>query len=197
MTRRAGSTRSSGLPPPRRWGWVGVGVLFALAWFASACAGDSTTCPDDTEPQTRETGSIRETWCTTARNVRHGPYQRRDGKRRTIGQYEAGLPDGRWIRYNEKGDVVGWYTLDRGTGLELQWYDGSNAKRRERTLAGGVADGPVTEWYPDGKPMTAGFLRNDRRHGRWLIWQRNGARDERWYQDGGPVPSPLLDPRYR
>jgi uncharacterized protein len=151
-----------------------------------------------------------EAWyCTRADGVRHGPFitlypdrqieitgsyadgeldgtwQRRypGGAIAQSGTYVAGMRDGVWRQLGEAGNVLGEYTLARGTGTQKRWLaDGTLYS--ETTLEGGVPHGPARIFDPTGAVVTA-----ERRHrgaldGKRVVGGKHTLRIEETYARG-------------
>jgi antitoxin component YwqK of YwqJK toxin-antitoxin module len=106
-----------------------------------------------------------------AGGVAHGPATRfhADGKTPAeSGSFDRNVKNGVW---------TGWH----GNG-RLAW---------QRTLSNGKPTGGAWRtWYESGTPAERGWLKNDRRHGVWLLWtdgRGEHAEPDRWveYDDKG------------
>lgn len=77
--------------------------------------------------------------------VRHGLYvSLYDGELSQVTQYVNGLEHGQSKQYDE-GKVIGTYTLDMGTGVDL-WFESEGVLAEERHLKNGKVHG-VERWW--------------------------------------------------
>jgi antitoxin component YwqK of YwqJK toxin-antitoxin module len=106
-----------------------------------------------------------------------------NGQKYLVGNYRAGKPDGRFVAHDDKGKVLGSYTLRAGTGTRIDWYP-SGKKRQVAQLKNDQPDGYVTDFYENGQmevrvPYKAGL-----KQGKAESWHPGGQKSgEAEYRD--------------
>lgn len=105
----------------------------------------------------------------------HGPVAtwHPGGRQASVGEYYRDLPDGVWKRWNERGDSIATFEMQRGDGVwVLAWDNG--ALRARGPMVRGEKHGTWVHWRPNGKLRTIGGFRGSDRHGVWQFFNRSG-----------------------
>lgn len=63
--------------------------------------------------------------------------------------FDSGLQHGLVRQWNRNGELLGEYHMDRGTGLEKQWYESGQLERESFSIAGKLC-GRFRAWEEDG-----------------------------------------------
>lgn len=88
--------------------------------------------------------------------IRHGQFYNWDiaGKLRSMEPYENGVPHGTTYQWAEDGTVLGTYTIEYGTGIDLWWQemDGTVYLTEVHTMNEGKSHG--FEWWLHGQELS-------------------------------------------
>lgn len=124
---------------------VRLALLACLAVSSAVeAAAEDISCPVGTTPAGETTPDVREAWCELKYNgavVQHGPYRAwwPNGVLGTSGQYNYGMPVGKWL---------GWFPSGKLQGEE--WYEHGNlVKSRHFNEQGAEINDPS----PPNKPL--------------------------------------------
>ncbi len=97
------------------------------------------------------------------------------------GTYDVGKPIGDFVYYDRKGNELGRYTMQGGTGVALTFHASGRPSSKQR-LFKGVEDGVYQELTPRGKLLVEGHYANGTKHGTWKEWNADGVivLEQRW-----------------
>lgn len=120
---------------------------------------------------------------------RHGPwtYRHPSGKPWKQGEYVDGRMHGAWRQYDAEGKLLGEFRLERGTGVEVMWWENGH-KRQEIARKDGLAEGKTTWYFETGERMMEADHVAGKLHGSWTFWDLKGqTRKIETWEDGGIV----------
>lgn len=167
-------------------------------------------CDADTQP-TRAPYPDRAWYCTRPDGTRDGPFitlypdnaieiegSYQDGKLdgawqrhhpggalAETGTYAAGLRDGVWRQLGPAGNVLGEYTLARGTGTQKRWLD-DGSLYSEVALWNGVPHGASRIFDPSGNVLVATSFYLGKPHGKQAAGGKDTLRVEEQFVRGSP-----------
>ncbi|MBL7739465.1 MAG: energy transducer TonB [Chitinophagaceae bacterium] len=108
-----------------------------------------------------------------------------NGRLQAEGKYVNGKKQGIWLRYYNSGmmhDSV-FYVNGQPSGTALGWYPNGNPKDSSAYKDDGTA--VKIEWFDNGNPSSAGRTKNEKLHGRWAFYHKNGNISARETYDQG------------
>ena len=140
----------------------------ATPWWRS-----DTPCPEGAELQSTEEG--RRHQCIRKDGSAHGRMVtlNRELKKRTEGAFVNGKRDGIWSQWNDKGELLGTYSMNRGTGTLYEWFDNGDP-RLEVVFKDGKRSGPYREWHEGRKLRWQRAYEAGLPVGGWQQWSRAG-----------------------
>jgi antitoxin component YwqK of YwqJK toxin-antitoxin module len=97
-----------------------------------------------------------------------------NGKLLFAGSYTAGKPDGEFAYFDWRGQEIGKFTIQGGTG-EMQTFHLNKKPATKQRLLKGLEDGKYQELTPRGKVTTEGMYRGGVKHGAWKEWTPDGV----------------------
>jgi antitoxin component YwqK of YwqJK toxin-antitoxin module len=97
------------------------------------------------------------------------------------GAYTDGKPDGEFTYYDWRGNELGRFTIQGGTGTMTTFHGNKKPATRQR-LVKGTPDGPYQELTSRGKVLVEGAYRGGTKHGTWKDWTPDGVlvREQSW-----------------
>jgi antitoxin component YwqK of YwqJK toxin-antitoxin module len=119
--------------------------------------------------------------------------------------YENGVPHGVACQWGEKANIIGTYTMDRGTGIDFwrnEWMDGTVTLSEVHYMKDGRPHG--WEWWLDYDQKSVDwerFWQEGELHGIERQWNSEGKLSrgfpKYWIRSGGPKASLLERSRHR
>jgi antitoxin component YwqK of YwqJK toxin-antitoxin module len=106
----------------------------------------------------------------------HGPFRtwHDNGQLCERGWYERGREHGTSEQYNEAGALIGSYTMEHGTGVDL-WFIRPGLISEERHCRDGRRHGPERWWNEDNRTVAEeGHYAEGLEHGIFRAWNASG-----------------------
>lgn len=101
-------------------------------------------------------------------------YFHSNGRLSSGGNYINGKKDGLWVRYYSNGmmrdSVV--YKNGQPAGVAIGWH--SNGYPSDSSNYNDDGTAVRIEWFDNGAPSSAGRLLNEKKHGTWVFYHKNG-----------------------
>lgn len=108
--------------------------------------------------------------------VQHGPFRtwHENGQLRELSFYEQGKEHGVTKQYDEDGRLIGSYTMEHGTGVDL-WFSGPGTLAEERHCLDGDRHGYERWWNSDRRTVwQEGHFWHGEEHGIFREWNERG-----------------------
>ena len=119
---------------------------------------------------------------------RYEEYYKLTGNLFIKGALKDGEKDGKWIWYNENGQInsEGNYKVGKRFGKYTFYYENKNGQKKlEETYKDGIKDGKSILWDESGQKRSQGIYINGNENGLWIGWYGNGQKEyEETYKDG-------------
>ena len=156
-----------------------------------------------------------------AQGRRTGPWSAKhpNGQPRYEGQFDAGVPVGRFIyyhdngfrsaqmdyrgrtgvciteQYDEKGKLMarGKYSADRQRDSLWVTYAFDGTKLEHAPYVAGVLHGDYSMFYPNGKVMECGTYADGKKHGAWVRFSDNGTKERSATYAAGRLQGPWVE----
>lgn len=106
-------------------------VTFAMLGMVPLDASaKGLNCPTGSRPNGETTPEVREAWCEVIRDgkvVQHGPSKTwwPNGKLASTGQYNYGVPVGKWTGWFPSGKLQGEEWFEAGVRVKARYFDES------------------------------------------------------------------------
>lgn len=106
---------------------------------------------------------------------RHGRWTEwRDNNIVFTGKYTRGKPNGEFIYYDRKHEVLGRFKIKKGTGTMLTFWPNKKVASRQE-LSRGMFHGLYQELTQRGTLIVEGQFRKNLKHGAWKEWTPDGV----------------------